>query len=125
MATNKDGNLDTIRLVKDRWTLIDFSASYCGYCILGIDKVAALHQQYEKYVDFVVLWNDRDQKTWLEYQKERKEKITWTNLRDPNGSIFKAFEITIFPTYMLIDPTGKIVKEWRGGKTPALDKFVN
>lgn len=39
-------------------------------------------------------------------------------------SIFRKFDIDVFPTYMLFDPDGKLVRKWVGNDVEKISKFI-
>ncbi len=54
--------------------------------------------------------NDKDESVVKEYLK--KEKVDWINLFDNSSDpvICNKFKIQSYPTFILIDPSGKIIK---------------
>ena len=114
VATDKSRNEIEIKANKEKYLLIDFTSSNCGYCLIGIDKIASLQQNYQEQLEIVSVWDDPSYDVWVNAAKKQKDKISWTNLWDESGGIFKAFNIKVFPTYLLVDSSGKVVKRWQG-----------
>lgn len=111
---DKEGKKQLYNRPKDKFLLIDFSTSSCKPCLMDIDKIVQLQKDFNDQLEIVSIWGDPKQEAWLQVGKTQKDKITWTNLRDESRAIFKKFEINVYPTYILVDKTGKVVKRWKG-----------
>ena len=109
IAKNKEDKEKKVVVSSGKWVLLDMSASWCGYCLRDIDELAAIHKKYGPEIMIVTLWNDPSFEDYLRNGKKQKDKITWTSLRDETGVIFKILDISIYPTYLVINPEGKIV----------------
>lgn len=104
---------------KDKYLLLDFSSSDCRPCLKDIDELVLLKQEFQNDLEILSIWKDPNQEAWLRIAKKQKDKITWASLRDDSSTIFKKFEIKSYPTYMIIDLTGQIAKEW---SSPGIEK---
>lgn len=125
-AINKDNQEQRIENSNGKYLLLDFSSPGCVWCIKGIDGLVDFDSKYKNQLEIVMLWNDFVYDDWLNYQKEHQSKITFNNLLDENGAIFKAMGIDVYPTYMLFNPEGDLVKKWKGGKLPKdITKYFN
>jgi len=123
-ALNKDGISERYERPRDRYLLIDFAASWCKPCLDEIDNLAELHRKYSVSLELLSIWNDPDHSTWLNSAKKQKSKITWKSLRDEMGAIFEAFDINTYPTYLLINPEGKVVKRVKGAYLKKIEKYL-
>ena len=122
-AINDENKREKIEFRGDKYTLLDFSTSGCGPCLKSIDKLVEIYEHNNEKIEIVMIWNDRNYNAWMNMAKKQKAKITWKSYLDENGAIFKSMNIKIFPTYMLIDKNGIIVKKWKG--TPNdLEKYL-
>jgi thiol-disulfide isomerase/thioredoxin len=87
--------------------LIDFWGSWCKPCLSAIPFLSQLAKKYrnEGFMLVSVDVNDEEAK-WRAFIAQNK--MNWTHTRDSNGKIPRLFQITGFPTYILIDHEGII-----------------
>jgi thiol-disulfide isomerase/thioredoxin len=113
-ASDKNGETVEYSRPADKYLLIDFSSSGCRPCLADIDKLVQLQNDFENELEILSVWDDPKLEAWLSIGKAQKDKITWTSLRDDSRAVFKKFEVDVYPTYLLIDPQGNVVKRWKG-----------
>ncbi|AWV99226.1 TlpA family protein disulfide reductase [Arcticibacterium luteifluviistationis] len=123
-AMNKNGEDELFEKSGNKFLLIDFSASSCRPCLEDIDKLVKLNEDFENELDILSIWDDSKQEAWLNVAKKQKDKITWVSLRDDSGAIFEKFEVNVYPTYLLIDRTGSVVKKWKGKGVDKVGKYL-
>ena len=113
-AINKLNEEQKFEMKDDKNLLIDFSFSGCPPCIVDIDKLVKLNKELNDQLDILTVWNESDYEIWINSSKKQKDKITWLSLMDKNGSVIKAFGVKVFPTYILINKNGDVLKKWTG-----------
>ncbi len=97
---------------KEKYVLLDFWGHWCAPCIKSFPKVKALHEKYGDKLAIVGMAmefpNDRDK--WL--AAIRKHKAYWTQLSELNGDdgVHSQYNITGYPTYMLLDKEGVVLE---------------
>lgn len=96
-------------IVQNKYTLIDYWATWCKPCILQIDSLKAIHEKYHNY-EFNLLSISVDSK-----QKENKaidvlssKSVKWPNVFDYDGLDFNKFT-NVLPFNFLIDQNGNII----------------
>lgn len=109
-----------------RWTLVDFWASWCPYCIKELPELKELHSRYApKGLDIVgVAVRDTPEDTKASV---KKHAIPWTVVYNTERRPYDVYGFSGIPHLMLIGPDGNIVSR---GETPAkiaerLDEATN
>ncbi|MFD2554342.1 TlpA disulfide reductase family protein [Sphingobacterium tabacisoli] len=121
---NPDGNKVSVSSLvpKGEYCMLEFWASWCGPCRGEIPHLVKINEKY-KDSGFKIISISIDEKDehWKKAMEE--EKMTWTQLNDPNGfkgEITKAYNIQGIPFAILLDPEGRIVNfNMRGSKLDA------
>ena len=95
--------------LRGKYVVLDFWGSWCIWCIRGIPK---LKEYYAKYQDKMQILgidcNDTEEK-WRAAVKEHD--IPWLHVYNPKSSeLTKTYAIQGYPTKIVIDPKGNIVK---------------
>jgi|GEM_PF-274546 len=98
------------QLKKDRYTVIDFWASWCGPCRASFPHLREMYKTYGEKVTFISLSVDKNEKDWQKALGE--EKLPWNQyLATPELSknTRDDYDLTSIPTFLVIDPAGKII----------------
>lgn len=109
--------------LRGKYVIIDFWGSWCYWCIKGMPMMKQYYDKYNGKLEILgVDCNDTDQK-WKDAVK--KNNMTWKQVYCPKGSdLLTTYAIQGFPTKIVIDPQGKIVKTVCG-EDPAFYKFLD
>ena len=106
---------------KGRYVLLDFWGHWCAPCIKSFPKVKSLHKKYGNKLAIIGIAgegaNNKDK--WL--NAIRNHEANWTQLSELKGGASETqqrYNITGWPTYMLLDKEGVILK-----RTHSLDKI--
>jgi len=96
---------------KNKYTFIDFWASWCTPCRKQGRELIPMYNTYKsKGFDVIAVSLDTDTRAWK--KAIEADGYTWTNLSDLNGfesAISKQYNITAIPRNLLIDQKGNIV----------------
>lgn len=94
-----------IKYVKEgEYTLVDFWASWCPYCIKELPEMAALHQDGLNIVGVAVRDVPEDTKAAI-----GKHNITWPVIFNTQRRPYDVYGFTGIPHHLLIGPDGTIV----------------
>ena len=109
---------------KNKVTIIDFWASWCGPCRQEIPFMIKLYDQYkDKGLGIVGISLDQEQGAWL--SSITTLGITWPQMSDLKGwenAVAKQFNVTSIPHTIIVDQNGKILR--RGLRGEQLEAFV-
>lgn len=98
---------------KDKFTLVDFWASWCGPCRAENPYLVKAYNEYhEKGFDIIGVSLDEDRDKWI--QAIHDDKQVWhhvSDLKGSNNAIAKSLYIRSIPRNFLLDPSGKIIAE--------------
>ncbi len=112
------------KLNPDKYTLIDFWASWCGPCRMAIPHVKELHREYDGKLDVISVSLDSDEQAWRKAME--KEDMPWLQLwadQTYAKGVQTPYNITGIPFLLLISPDGKIAF---GGHDPdSLSQFLS
>lgn len=111
--TSLSGEKVSLDDLRGKVVLLDFWATWCGPCVDSVPDLRNLHKKYAKDPSFTLIGvsADRDDRVWREFTVDNK--MVWTQYRDKDRSILRAFDIRSFPTYVIIDHEG--IVRYRSG----------
>ncbi len=108
---NTQGKTISIDEFKGKYFLLDFWASWCGYCRQESPYLVKVYNQFkDKNFTIVSISLDEDKSEWL--RAIQQDKYTWTQLGDLKGygsEVARLFNINALPSSFLIDPQGNII----------------
>lgn len=98
-----------------KFTLIDFTSTFCGPCIKAADELASVHQTFKDSLTVVSFSGDPKKESWL--KGVERDSVAWNSLWDGKGRFSETaihYGIRGFPTFVLINPEGLVVDRWTG-----------
>lgn len=121
--TDINGKPLTLSSLKGKYVLLDFWGSWCTWCKEGFPK---MRKQYKKYADKFEMVGISCRDTEKDWRKAVKDyRLTWRHVFCPSESdVLEKYGILGFPTKILIDPEGKIVKSFTG-EDPLYYSFID
>ena len=112
--TLKDENGKDLSLsdLKGKHVVIDFWGTWCPWCVKGIPEMKASYEKYSDKLEIVSVDCGDKEGDWKDAIKEHE--MTWKNVFDGNNEVVEKYEIQGFPTKIVLDPDGKILKVFVG-----------
>jgi thiol-disulfide isomerase/thioredoxin len=111
---NYKGDKTRLESFKGKYVYIDIWATWCGPCVREIPFLQKIEERYhDKNIVFVSISIDK-QADFYKWEKMVKEKnlggVQLIADNDWNSDFAKSFGVTSIPRFILIDPSGKVVK---------------
>ena len=113
----KDGENVTLSEVigKNKLTLVDFWASWCGPCRKENPVVKAAYEQFHALgFEVVGISVDQDEEAWLKAVEE--DQLPWTQVRDSEDKVSQDYLIYYIPSNFLFDQNGTMVAKGLRGE---------
>ena len=113
----KDGENITLseRIGKNKLTLVDFWASWCGPCRHENPVVKAAYEQFHEIgFDVIGVSVDQDESAWLKAVEE--DQLPWTQVRDNENKASEAYLVYYIPSNFLFDQNGTMVAKGLRGE---------
>jgi len=120
-----DGKNYKLSDFKGKYVLLEFSASWCGWCKKEIPYLKRLYKK-TRNKNFEMFTINLDKKRNLWEKEVKEEKLPWKVLSDLkafSGPVAKEYNIHGIPQIFLISPDGKIVK--RGLRGDYMINYIN
>ncbi|MBQ7441362.1 MAG: TlpA family protein disulfide reductase [Prevotella sp.] len=106
----KDVNLTSFR---GKYTVLDFWGSWCGYCIQGFPDMKASYAKYKDKIEFIGIDCQDTEEKWK--SAVARYELPWVHVRNTSADdIPTMYAVTGYPTKVVIDPQGNILKTFAG-----------
>lgn len=104
-----NGNPLTLSSLQGKYVILDFWGSWCSWCIKGIPDMKKYYEKYAGKFEILGIDCGDSEQAWKNAVK--KHGIPWLHVYNPDSStLTKDYNITGFPTKIIIDPKGNINK---------------
>jgi thiol-disulfide isomerase/thioredoxin len=110
---------------KGKYILLDFIQSYCFACVASNADLKKINDKYKNEVQIITFCGDKSENTWKEGYIE--QEIKWVSLWNGeglSGRIHQLYGTYGTPTFILINPEGKIIKKYFGYDDGYLDTLL-
>ena len=95
--------------LRGKYVILDFWGSWCGWCIKGFPEMKEYYQKYKGQFEILGIDCSDSDEAWREAVKEYA--LPWLHVYNPEDSdLLAQYGIQGFPTKIILDPEGKIVK---------------
>lgn len=105
--TSLEGKHIALDDLRGKVVLLDFWGTWCPPCVESVPELRTLHKRYSKEgIPFVLIGisSDSNEAEWKEFTA--KNEMIWAQYRDKDRRIQRAFAVSSFPTYIVIDHEG-------------------
>ena len=112
---NQKGEKVKFSNIRGEYTLLDFTAAYCGPCIQAADELIEINKKYSDSLKIVSFTQDPKKDVWL--KSLERDKVAWNSIWDGKGRYSETsikYGIQGIPTFILINPEGIIIDKWSG-----------
>jgi peroxiredoxin len=122
-AQKVDGTNFTLSSLQGKYVVLDFWGSWCKWCIKGFPDMKEAYAKHKAKVEFVgIACRDTEEK-WK--AATAKYELPWISVLNPAANdLVRVYDVQGFPTKIVIDPQGKIVKIVLG-EDPAFYDYLN
>jgi thiol-disulfide isomerase/thioredoxin len=99
------GDSISLAALRGKVVLLDFWASWCGPCVHALPSVKKVQKDHARD-PFVLLGisADREERPWRAFMS--KNAMIWPQYWDSRHQLRSLFDVTVIPTYVLIDAEG-------------------
>lgn len=108
---NLQGSTTKLSSLRGKYVVLDFWGSWCVWCIRGIPNMKTYYAKYKDKMEILgVDCRDTEDK-WKAAVEEHQ--LPWLQVRCPDEqlqTIAAQYNIEGFPTKVVIDPNGKLIK---------------
>jgi thiol-disulfide isomerase/thioredoxin len=104
--------------------LLDFWGTWCGPCRAATPDLVRLHKKYrDGPFEMIGISSDKpdDKQKWVDYIA--KTKMEWPQYLDVNRQIHRTFQVSAFPTYIVVDTEGIVRTRRQGWGFGAIDEL--
>ncbi len=120
------GNSISLEDYKGKVVLLNFTATWCGPCWETYVPMDDLQKQYQEDLVIISFHMDNMEKKWK--KKAASKRITFDVISiwqsDTIKALHKSFAPKLYPSFVLLDPSGKIHQKWDGNSENMLRKNV-
>lgn len=96
-----------------KYVVLDFWGTWCGWCVKGLLQMKTCYAKYKERVEFVGVDCNEPEQAWR--QGLERYQIPWLGVwAGENRTVQTAYGIEMYPTKIVIDPSGRILKRFEG-----------
>ena len=119
------GNPLKLSSLRGKYVVLDFWGSWCIWCIRGIPHMKEAYSKYKDKMEILGIDCQDTEEKWKAAVEEHQ--LPWLQVRCPEDylqTLGQQYRIQGFPTKVIIDPEGRLVKVVVG-EDPAFYTFLD
>ena len=119
------GNPLKLSSLRGKYVVLDFWGSWCIWCIRGIPRMKEAYSKYKDKMEILGIDCQDTEEKWKAAVEEHQ--LPWLQVRCPEDylqTLGQQYRIQGFPTKVIIDPEGRLVKVVVG-EDPAFYTFLD
>ena len=117
-----NGNDLTLSSLRGKYLILDFWGSWCIWCIKGFPELKKCYEKYSDRLEVLGVDCGDTEEKWK--AAVEKHELKWKHVFNTKESkVEEMYAISGFPTKIIIDPEGKIVKTVVG-ENPSFYEFL-
>ena len=119
------GNPRKLSSLRGKYVVLDFWGSWCVWCLRGIPTMKEAYKKHKEKMEILGIDCRDHESKWRAAVNEYQ--LPWLQVRCPENkleALASAYGVTGFPTKVVIDPEGKLVKVFVG-EDPAFYTFLD
>ena len=122
---NLQGSTTKLSSLRGKYVVLDFWGSWCVWCVRGIPHMKEAYTKYKDKMEILGVDCRDSEEKWKAAVEEHQ--LPWLQVRCPDAqlqAIAAQYNIEGFPTKVIIDPDGKLVKTVVG-EDPAFYTYLD
>ena len=118
-----DGKPLSLSSLRGKHVVIDFWGTWCIYCVLGMPEMKNYYDKYSDKLEILSVDCGDAPEDWKNAVKDIG--MNWKNvINDEKNDISELYKVEGFPTKIVLDPKGKILKVVVG-EDPAFYEYLD
>ena len=111
---DREGNKHQLSEFKGKYTILEFTERGCGGCIFIKPFLEEFYKRNKDKAEIIAIYNDTKE-NWIKEGQEHKVSYHEWNDNTRSAEPVAAYDIKAYPTFVIIDPNGKILDIKTGG----------
>ena len=105
-----NGEQLSLSSLRGKYVILDFWGSWCAWCMEGMPKMKKYYKKYKNKMEILGIDCNETEKMWKTAVKQNK--LPWKHVINGKGenSILPLYGVDGFPTKVILDPKGRIVR---------------
>ena len=111
---DREGNKHKLSEFKGKYTILEFTERGCGGCIFIKPFLEEFYKRNKDKAEIIAIYNDTKE-NWIKEGQEHKVSYHEWSDNTRSAEPVAAYDIKAYPTFVIIDPNGKILDIKTGG----------
>ena len=111
---DREGNKHQLSEFKGKYTILEFTERGCGGCVFIKPFLEEFYKRNKDKAEIIAIYNDTKE-NWIKEGQERKVSYHEWSDNTRSAEPVAAYDIKAYPTFVIIDPNGKILDIKTGG----------